>query len=389
MKAGLGRRSGAVAALLLALFVAAPAAPATAAADGGPAVTIESPKAGTTLTSSAVTVTVRVTTADLSLYRLKNVTLTEGADTKTFDCPQSPCSVSWELNRPANGTFSVQAVATQTVLLLGTAGPSSDTATRSFAVAAPAAKPTLDAPKVNDARNVELSWTRNTEPDFLYYALFRLDPGATEPQQVGGKIKNPTSGSKVSFTDTATSGYAGGNVTYVVYAVRRGATADSELASAASATRSVTLPPLPTTSTSVAPGAPGGPPANPTTTAKPGTSAGVDLSGFLSSRATPLTPPVITVPEPPDTGFEGTLPFGARPPSLDDIEEGDANAVPPSGSTSIISRISPGRPLVPVAGGLVLLLLAMHMRVLNRRTKEAAAGGDLPVEAATAAATPA
>ena len=382
MRPGLGRRTGAAAALLLALVAAAPASPASAA-EGGPTVTFESPKADAVLTSSTVTITVRVTNANLSLNRLKDVTLSVGTTSETFPCNESPCSVTWQLARPSNGPYSVRAVATQTLVLLGTAGPASDPVTRSFSVAAPAAKPTLDPPKVNESRNVELSWSRNTEPDMLYYALFRKDPGAADLKRVGGDIKQPASGAKVSFTDTTTSTLPGGDLDYVVYAVRRGATSGSELVSAASATRTATVPLLATTSTSTAP-APGTP-AGPTTTAKPGTSGGVDLSGFLSSRSAPIAPPVITVPEPPDTGFDGSLPFGARPPSLDDIEEGEADAVPPGGPRSIISRISPGRPLVPVAGGLVLLLLAMHMRVLNRRTRPVA---DLPVEATAGPAPP-
>ena len=385
MSRGLGRRSGAAAAVLLALVVAAPAPPASAA-EGGPAVTIDSPRPNATLTTDTVTVTGRVTAGDLSLHRLKDVTLTAGSDKTTRPCNESPCSFSWEISRPANGKYSVTAVATQTLVLLGAAGPPSDPVTHPFLVAAPPAKPTLDSPKVNEARNVELSWSRNTEPDMLYYALARTSPGASKPEVVAADIKQPKSGSKVSFTDTTTSPTAGGDFTYQVLAVRRGAEG-GELVSAPSAARTATVPVLATTSTSTAP-APGTPAGGPTTTAKPGTSGGVDLSSFLSSRSAPLTPPVITVPEPPDTGFDGALPFGARPPSLDDIEEGEAEAVPPRDSTSIISRISPGRPLVPIAGGLVLLMLAMHMRVLNRRIQPVPEGGDLPVERTAAAPPP-
>lgn len=386
---GLGRRSGAAAALLLGILVAAPAAPA-GAEDGGPAITIDSPRAEPPLESASVTVSGSASAA--ALYRMKDVTLTMGGETKTKTCTDSPCTFSWTFSRPANGRYDLTLAATQALPLVGTAGPSNERS-RTFYVAAPAAKPVLDAPTVNADRNTELSWSRNTEPDMLYYAVFRKDPGGSKYLPVGASVRQPSSGAKVFFTDTTTSAFIGGDYSYQVVAVRKGAGGawPAEIASEPSSVRSATVPPPPsTTVTTVAGAPPGSPPASagPTTTVKPGTSAGVDLSGFLSTRSQPISLPPITTPEPPDTGFQGTLPFGARPPG-DDVEEGDSEAVPPDDAPrSIISRISPGRPLVPVAGGLVLLLLAMHMRVLNHRIK-AAPGTDLPVDDAPPPSAPA
>ncbi len=225
---------------------------------------------------------------------------------------------------------------------MGTPGPSNER-TRTFYVATPAAKPVLDPPKVNDARNTELSWSRNTEPDMLYYAVFRKDPGGSKYLPVGTPVSQPSTGTKVSFVDTTTSAFVGGDYSYQVVAVRKGAggTWPAEIASEPSTVRTATVPAPPaTTSTTGVAAPPGSPPASagPTTTVKPGTSAGVDLSGFLSTRSQPITLPPITVPEPPDTGFQGTLPFGARPPG-DDVEEGEEEAVlPESASRSVISR---------------------------------------------------
>ena len=376
----LGRRSGAVAALLLSVLVATPAPPA-GAEEGGPAITIDSPRAEPPLESASVTVSGSASSA--TLYRMKDVTLTIGSETRTKTCAESPCSFSWTVTRPANGRYDFKLVATQALPLVGTAGPSNERS-RSFFVAAPAAKPVLDPPKVNEARNTELSWTRNTEPDMLYYALFRKDPGGSKYLPVGTTIPQPTSGSKVSYTDSTTSAFTGGEYSYQVVAVRKGAGGawPAEIASEPSSVRVATVPAPPATTSTTGVGAPPGSPAagaGPTTTAKPGTSAGVDLSGFLSTRSQPVTLPAITVPEPPDTGFQGNLPFGARPPG-EELEEGEEEAVlPDDARRSIISRISPGRPLVPVAGGLVLLLLAMHMRVLNHRIK-VAPEKDLPVD---------
>ena len=56
-----------------------------------------------------------------------------------------------------------------------------------FKVAAPPAKPVLDTPKVTDGRAVELSWSRNTEADMLYYVVFRTDPGGAKCLPVSGE----------------------------------------------------------------------------------------------------------------------------------------------------------------------------------------------------------
>ena len=380
----LGRRSGAAVVLLIALFAVVPASPAGAT----PVIAFGQPDDGQTLDSGTVTIAGRVTD-DSAFDTVKDVSVSVGEKrSPTFECSEVPCSFSWRVTLPLNGPYQAKVTANEVTILLGTPGTPA-TQTRSFKVAAPPAKPVLDPPKVNDARNVELSWSRNTEPDMLYYAVFRKDPGG-DFRQVGGKVTQPASGAKVAYTDTTTSAFTGGDYAYRVVAVRKGAsgTADTEVTSTPSSSGSATVPALPATSTAaLAPGtaAPAG--GGPTTTAKPGPPAGVDLSGFLSSRsqAAPVAP--ITVPEAPDTGFKGTLPFGARPPG-DEVEEGEAEAVPPRGRgpAAVSTRIGSGRPLVPVAGGLVLLLLAMHMRLLNRRIKEVPVG-DLPVEAPPARAT--
>lgn len=369
------------------MLVATPASPA-GAEEGGPVITIDSPRTEPPLESASVTISGSAKSA--ALHRMKDVTLTIGGETRTKPCSESPCSFSWTVSRPSNGRYDFTLAATQALPLVGSPGPSNDRS-RTFYVAAPAARPTLDPPKVNEARNTELSWSRNTEPDTLYYAVFRKDPGGSKYMPVGGTVPQPGSGSKVSFTDTTTSAFNGGDYSYQVVAVRKGAGGPwpAEIASEPSSIRTATVPAPPaTTSTTGATPPPGAPvpgaPA-PTTTVKPGTSAGVDLSGFLSTRSQPINLPAMTIPEPPDTGFQGTLPFGARPPG-EEMEEGEEEAVlPDDAPRSIISRISPGRPLVPVAGGLVLLLLAMHMRVLNHRIK-AAPEGDLPVDDAPAPA---
>ena len=374
MRSGLGRRSGVVAALVLTVLSAGPVSPAFADSE------IVRPAEGATLQTSAVTVSGRAeaqTTLGLALGTLESVTLKIGEQTVTSPGCSGvrTCEFTGGFALPRNGSYTVEVTARTTALAnAGTLPP------RTFSVAAPAATPVLDSPKVTAGRTVELSWTRNTEPDMIQYEVTRTDPGA--PRPVTATVAQPERGAKVTFTDPTTAALDAGTYTYEVKAVRRGAAENSKVFSEASRKVSASVPAVATTTTlnsTVATSVPAG---GPTTTARPGPPAGVDLSGFLSSRSQPIPVPTITVPEPPDTGFSGSLPFGVGPGG-EELEEGEADAVPPRDrrrSSSVVS-IDAGRPLVPIAGGLVLLLLALHMRLLGRRVK-AAPDGDLPVELA-------
>ena len=381
MTGRLGRRSGAAAALVTAVLISTGAGPASArAADSGPTITFDQPAPDTVSASSSVTTSGSVA-VDAVLYRLGDLTVTIAGKSFTVTCSDSPCPFRETVVLPLNGPYDVTVSASEQTVLLGTPGPTG-TAKRSFAVAVAPEKPVLDQPKVDDSRNVNLTWTRNTEGDMLYYAVFRRDPGSTKYTQVGGKVAQPSSGKSVSFTDTTTSLFDGGGYAYQVVAVRKGATgtAASEKSSDPAVAVIATVPPAPTT-TVAGPGAPGG---GPGTTAKPGPPGGVDLSSFLSTRSQPVKLSPITVPDPPDPGFSNKLPFGTSPG--DDVEPGDPAAVAPAQkkSTSVVAAGSVGRPLVPVAGGLILLLLALHVRMLNRRVKQAP--DDLPVDLAAVAA---
>jgi len=374
MTGRLWRRSGSAAAVVLAVLTLSPAPSAWA----GAVITLDQPRADPPLDSSAVTISGSVV-SDLPLLNVpRSVSLAmSGQQAPAVTCADSPCKFSWPLQLARNGPYDFTVSATDGGRLIGGDSPPAKQSGH-FSVAAPPKKPVLDPPKVTDGRTVELTWSRNTEPDLLYYAVFRKDPAGTKFLQVGSKVSQPATGNP-TFTDTTTT-FLGGDFAYQVVAVRMGATgtAASEVSSAPSASGAATVPPPPTTTT-VAP-LPGTPGAGPTTTVKVGAANGVDLSGFLSSRAGQIAVPPITVPEPPDPGFQNTLPFGARPPG-DDVEEGDAEPVPPTvhrSTTSIVTQ-GAGRPLVPIAGGLVLLLLAMHLRLLNRRIKPVT-DGDLPLD---------
>ena len=350
-------------------MVAGPVPPASADT------VIARPADGATLNTSSVTVTGRAeaqTALDLPLGRLESVTLRIGEETVTSPGCRGvrTCEFTGTFTLRRNGPYSVAVEAITTGF--ANAGPPPS---RTFSVAAPAARPVLDPPTVTASRGVALSWSRNTEPDVLQYEIVRTDPGGSRLPLA--TVQQLDEGPKMTLTDTTAVSLAGGTYTYEVRAVRRGATATARVFSEYSKVASATVPATATTSSTVATVPPAG---GPTTTAKPGAPAGVDLSGFLSSRPQPIPLPAITVPQPPDTGFSGSLPFGVGPAG-EELEEGDAEAVLPSDrrrSSSVVG-VDAGRPLVPIAGGLVLLLLALHMRLLGRRVK-AAPDGDLPVE---------
>ena len=220
----------------------------------------------------------------------------------------------------------------------------------------PAAPGDLKAEPGGD-RNVVLSWQRNSEPDILYYRVSRKDGGGNFSHL--GDVRQPASG-RPGFTDTTTSRTPGGDFAYRVVAVRKGASGDdtTTLTSRASGEKSVTVAPPPTT---VAPGTPGA-------EIKP---AGTDtnIAGYLAGQPGALPGPKPMFIDLPDTGFEGSLPFGQLPGEEDMSEPGEEDAIPATLETRRLQEFNRGRPLIPIAAGAILLLLAAHLRLFNKRLK--------------------
>lgn len=297
-------------------------------------------------------------------------------------CGGTPRPFSATVTLPRNGAYQAEASAEGRGQLAGVPLTAvGGRGTRSFRLEAPPRAPQDVRLDVSSDRVVTLSWARNTEPDLLHYAVFRKDPGSDTYRRTGGDVDQPGSG-RPSFVDGGTAG--GGDFAYQIVAVRAGAGAGRRVSSPPTTGRSVSVPapPPPTDPGSTVPGtggtggdgqpAAGGPPR-------------ADISAFLAGQAGPSLPTPPRVLDLPDTGFNRDLPFGARPPG-EELEEGDELADPRSldVGTSTSEFVSRGRPLVPVAGGAVLLLLAVHLRLLNKRVKAAPAtvGGkaltDLP-----------
>ncbi len=129
--------------------------------------------------------------------------------------------------------------------------------------------------------------------------------------------------------------------------------------SKASSERTTTVAPPPTTTLN-----PNDPAGGPVTTVA---GQGVDIGSFLSGQAPTLPSPGPIFLDLPDTGFGETLPFGSFPE--DDIEPGEEDAVLPTPRARQVAEFKRNRPLIPVAAGLILLVMAGHVRLLNVRTK--------------------
>src|SRR4051794_18961183 len=217
MTGRLWRRSGSAAAVVLAVLTLSPAPSAWADA----VITVDQPRADPALDSSAVTISGSVVSDAPLLSAPKKVTLTMKDQTASpVTCTDSPCKFSWPLALTRNGPYDFTVSATDATRLLGIESQAK-TQSGHFSVAAPPKKPVLDPPKVTDGRTVELTWSRNTEPDLLYYAVFRKDPAGTKFLQVGSKVSQPATGNP-TFTDTTTT-FLGGDFAYQVVAVRMGA----------------------------------------------------------------------------------------------------------------------------------------------------------------------
>jgi len=306
-----------------------------------------------------------------------------GCDVASSGACNSP-QITFEWQIPAlayNGPYVVGATGRYCDPLLCLNPESASAEPVEFRLGAEPSAPTELRTEPGADRSVIVSWARNGEPDMLYYALFRKDPGG-EFRRVGGNVTHPASG-RPTFTDTSVSGTNGGDFAYKVFAVRNGPSGDADgptKVSRASAERSVTVAAPPTTTT---PGDPNAP-----TTLPAG--QGVDISSFLSGQAPALASPAPIFLDLPDTGFGDTLPFGSLP---DEAEPGEEDAVlPETPRQRELAEFKRGRPLIPVAAGLILLVLAGHVRLLNVRIKPAVAPRKLPpgayVARALAAARP-
>jgi hypothetical protein len=280
-----------------------------------------------------------------------------------------------------NGNYVVDATVTgRSSVVSGTPDPAKSR--RSFALEAPPAPPRgLRATVDTVARSVSLSWQPNTEPDMVGYIVYRaLDSGSFEKIAAVDHVESGL----VRYQDTGTAA-AGGTYRYQVVAVRHDASDGGVSSEPAVARANMPDPPATTTTapapaggssstSTTAPGGTSGTASGSTSPVRASSTAGapapgselpragkVDLSAFGSLTAKAKVPPTPL----PDGTFEETLDYSkvtTQPP----LEEPEESALPIG---RLVREGRDGRrpALVLVAGGLLVFMLAMHMRWLTRR----------------------
>lgn len=361
---------------VVAALTIATAAPASAAP---PVVTVSSPGAGELFTSPSVRIAGEVHLQDLNRItgRITGVVVTisgPGTSRSCDDCwnASTPYDATFGFTPQLdfNGPYSIRVVATGTDVITGT---ETAEARRSFKVEVPPAPPRDVRVEPGPDRRVTISWARNSEPDVKGYRVNRLAPGSSTPQVVGS-VDQPSSGSRVSLVDAGVPA-AAGTYRYTVTAIRPDR--DGVVSNRATAGSSPV-----TIELGAAPSAGGGPPGTdgegpgsgpgagtgtgpaPSLAGRPTGSGGV--SSLLSGAGG--SPPSIAVPGglalPVDGGFSESLPFAVPDGEIagDDQESDDPAVLENSSSDEDNQRAL----FVPIAAGLLLCVLALHMRQFNR-----------------------
>jgi hypothetical protein len=379
-----------VAAAAAALVLAAPPPPAIAAAAASDNGAFAAPDASTPATTTTPAFTGRVkvggciNSIDLAVGPLdgqpgpngRTTIAGNGKGTQDFAWPDA--------GRPvflANGRYKATAVTSyRTNGPLGCVGMQDTFVTleQPFSVAVPPAAPSsVRAATGNSGRQVAVTWTANTEPDIVGYAVYRAVPGGTACPNSAPDGAKVVAVPQPPYADTFADADAGGAYCYWVQAVRRGATHDQALASVHSAPAPVTVAPSPfaTTPTTAATAAPtGGASAaessreTPAPAAPPLPAGGAtdsrDFTALLNKAQRATAAPRSGAEA--DTGFKQRLPFQAPP---DGGSGTDPAAVAPPADTVGIHEAGSGHDLgrlATFAGGLVVLVIVGQLLLLRR-----------------------
>jgi hypothetical protein len=306
-----------------------------------------------------------------------------GSKVASGDCKNSTeCGSSaispWPLTY--NGSYAVVATASCSNAF-NTCGPTS--LSRAFSVGIPPARAATPTVTRSDKGVVSVSWAPNPEPDIKGYELKRTPPGSTAAQTYAAVAPDGTN--KLTFTDPDAA--APGTYAYTVVAHRftdssQPADKAGDLTGPESASSSVVVPAAGSSATTVAgggssDGSGGGAAASGTDASSAGSSSSssaaaaqagkVDLKGFAAMLDKARQTGKVQVVEPPDPGFQETLPFKPG-----DKEDG-------TDTTEVLHQTVPGihaksaqRPaLLFVAGSLLATVLLMHLLWLKSEVRRA------------------
>lgn len=269
-----------------------------------------------------------------------------------------------ELNFPCNRAYELEVTVgyEDSAGVVGDVLPTRETTTASigFSVAIPPAQvggavATFD----EGTREVRLNWTPNAEPDLLGYFVERNPPGPSGFERITPELLAPD---QTTFTDPGIED----EHRYQVVAVRRGPQPDSQIQGEASSLLTVgperTEPTLPDDL--------------PAPNSRPPASSGGSGGGGGTRRATPAPAPS----RPNSNIFEETLPFDPSQTTLP-----PPTTTEPPEDAAVLAEFDDEPPqddrratLVPVAGGLALVVGAMHLFLLSKRAGEPE---DLPMSA--------
>lgn len=260
-----------------------------------------------------------------------------------------------ELTSPCNRSYKLTAKIIHQALL--PLPPPDANVEGGFGVAIPPAQVTgLEATYDPETREARLTWAANAEPDLIGYYVERSPAGRDDFIRLGD-VSTPMAGT--SFTDPD----IGEKQRYRIVAVRRGATDGSTILSRAS---------LPKTS------GPEGP-----APAAPAPSPGTGGSGDSRPSGSSGTPRPSSRPRTQDNVFERSLPFD--PSQTTTIPgSGPSSSGSPPGDAAVLTELDGvseeeqrRATFLPVAGGLALIVGAMHLLVLSKQAGEA----DIPIVA--------
>lgn len=261
---------------------------------------------------------------------------------------------------PCNGRYRITATVTygNDGLTNTLVRPEPVTSTLNFSVAIPPGQVQgLSADYDGESKEVRLSWAANGESDLLGYVVERNPPGPEGFSRIGPELIAP---GETTFTDTGIED----EFRYQVLALRRGPDQNSQIPSEPS--QLVTAGPERTTPTL--------PDDLPAPNSRPPSATGG------RPRATPTPAPTAPGGRTRTTSniFEESLPFDPSqttvPPSTTEADT--------DGQASVVAEFDDEAPedrrratLVPIAGGLALVMGAMHLFLLSKRAGEA----ELPV----------